>query len=110
MKFVTSITATVVLLLLLAWLPFFGPLVAGLVGGWIGGSLFAGIGILLTISFGTAAVVAGGSSLVTGMPWVGAALGTASLLLIITHLGPLVIGIVVGVIFRMAFARRRRVS
>lgn len=110
MKFISTLTTTTAALVLLAWLPGAGPFFAGLLGGWIAGSFLTGVAVLLTVTIGTAAVIAGGGSIFTGAPWFGAMLGTASLVLIVLHVGPLVVGMLVGVVVRKASLRRRRAS
>ena len=85
-----------VLSLLLCWLPFFGPLIAGFVGGKKSG----GVGPAITAVF-LPAVVLGivffilGTA--TGIPLLGIVTGgTVFLLLAAAAVGPLLIGAVIG--------------
>ena len=85
-----------VISLLLFWLPFFGPLIAGVVGGMKAG----GVGNALLAVFLPGLLLAGvlfffGSAL-TGMPLIGAIAGMGAFVLIIAGIGPLLLGAIVG--------------
>ncbi len=82
--------------LLLFWLPFFGPLIAGFVGGKKAGTVGSAIlavflpAILLGIFlffFGTA---------LSGIPGLGLIAGMGGFVLALTGIGPLLIGAIIG--------------
>lgn len=82
--------------ILLFWLPGFGPLIAGFVGGKkSGGVLNAIIAVILP------AVVLGiclflFTSLLTGAPIIGFVAGAGSSILVLSNVGPLLIGAIIG--------------
>lgn len=82
--------------LLLFWLPAFGSLIAGIVGGKQAGGVMAGImaallpGILLAIALFFA------GTMLTTLPVIGAVLGGGGLLLYIIYVPPLLIGALIG--------------
>jgi len=82
--------------LLLCWLPFFGPLIAGFVGGKKAGSVGSAIGavFLPALVLGLFLFVLGTA---TGLPLVGAVTGaTAFLAVAVAAVGPLLVGAIVG--------------
>ncbi|MBN2179222.1 MAG: hypothetical protein JW743_07305 [Deltaproteobacteria bacterium] len=85
-----------VISLLLFWLPFIGPLVAGIVGGkksgGIGNALLAVF--LPAIVFGILLFFVATS--LTGLPIIGAIAGAGGLILALAHIGPLLIGAIIG--------------
>lgn len=82
--------------ILLFWLPGFGPLIAGIVGGKkSGGVANAIIAVILP------AAVLGiflflFTSLLTGAPVIGFVAGAGSFILVISNVGPLLIGAIIG--------------
>ena len=82
--------------ILLFWLPGFGPLIAGIVGGTkSGGIVNAIIAVLLP------ATVLGiflflFTSVLTGAPIIGVVAGAGSFILVISNVGPLLIGAIIG--------------
>ena len=82
--------------ILLFWLPAFGPLIAGIVGGKIAGGVGSGMmaalfpGILLAV-----ALFVGGTVL-TALPVVGAMIAGGGLLLYVFYIPPLLIGALIG--------------
>lgn len=82
--------------ILLFWLPGFGPLIAGVVGGKkSGGVVNAIIAVILP------AAVLGiflflFTSLLTGAPIIGFVAGAGSFILVISNVGPLLIGAIIG--------------
>jgi len=82
--------------ILLFWLPGFGPLIAGIVGGKkSGGIVNAIIAVLLP------ATVLGiflflFTSVLTGAPIIGFVAGAGSFILVISNVGPLLIGAIIG--------------
>ena len=85
-----------ILSLLLFWLPAFGSLVAGIVGGKVAGGDGSGIlaallpGILLAVG-----LLVGGTML-TALPVVGAVIAGGGLLLYLFYIPPLLIGALIG--------------
>ncbi len=82
--------------ILLFWLPGIGPLIAGIVGGKkAGGLLNAIIAVFLP------AIVLGVflflfTSVLTGAPVIGFVAGAGSFVLVISNVGPLLIGAIIG--------------
>lgn len=85
-----------VLSLLLFWLPLFGPLLAGFVGGRTAGSASRGLQAalipvlvlcLILFVFGTA---------LTGLPIIGAIFGLGTFIIIVIQGLPLIIGALIG--------------
>lgn len=85
-----------VLSLLLFWLPLIGPLLAGLVGGKKSG----GVGAALAAVFLPGIILAGllfvFSSVLTGLPVIGVVAGAGVFILIMSGVGPLLLGAVIG--------------
>ncbi len=85
-----------VISLLLFWLPFFGPLIAGFVGGKKAGGVGSAIGavFLPAIVLGVLLLVLGTAS---GLPIVGALTGATAFLVVgIAAVGPLLVGAIIG--------------
>ena len=85
-----------VISLLLFWLPFFGPLIAGFVGGKKAGGVGSAIGavFLPALILGVFLFVLG---TVSGLPVVGAVTGaTAFLVVALGAVGPLLVGAIIG--------------
>jgi len=82
--------------ILLFWLPLLGPLIAGFVGGRKAGGL--GNAILAVflpgLMFGIALFFLG--SLFTGFPLFGFIAGAGGFVLVIAHVGPLLLGAILG--------------
>ncbi|HUL70707.1 MAG TPA: hypothetical protein VLT17_10800 [Gemmatimonadales bacterium] len=82
--------------LLLFWLPFLGPLIAGYVGGKKAGSVGSALiavflpGLLFGIMFFLLATV------LTGIPLLGIIAGFGGAVLALGHVGPLVLGAIIG--------------
>jgi len=90
-------TWMVVLSILLFWLPFIGPLIAGFVGGRKAG----GVGNALVAAALPAialAVVVFLLATLTGAPVVGALAGVGLFLAIVLHGGPLFLGALLGAV------------
>ena len=85
-----------ILSILLFWMPLIGPLVAGFVGGRKAGSLGnAVIAVFLPgLVFGIALFFL--ASLLTGFPPLGLIAGAGGFVLVAAHVGPLLLGAVVG--------------
>jgi len=82
--------------LLLFWLPILGPLIAGIAGGrkagGVGGAFLAVIlpGLILG---GLMFVLA---STISGLPLIGALAGAGAFMLSLAHVGPLLLGAIIG--------------
>jgi hypothetical protein len=85
-----------VLSILLFWLPIIGPLIAGFVGGRKAGSVGNAIlaVILPGIVFGVLLFFLG--TLMTGIPLLGFVAGAGGIALAFAHVGPLLIGAIIG--------------
>jgi hypothetical protein len=85
-----------VLSILLFWLPVIGPLIAGFVGGRKAGSVGDAIlaVILPGIVFGALLFFFG--TLMTGVPLLGFIAGAGAIALVFAHVGPLLIGAILG--------------
>jgi hypothetical protein len=82
--------------LLLIWLPFFGPLIAGFVGGKKAGGVGSAIGavFLPALVLGVFLFVLGTAA---GLPLVGAVTGaTAFLFVAVAAIGPMLLGAILG--------------
>ena len=85
-----------VMSILLFWLPVVGPFLAGLVGGKKSGSVGNAIaavflpGVLFAVLLFTLATS------LTGMPLLGAVAGMGGLALSMAHVGPLLLGAIIG--------------
>src|SRR5581483_4118757 len=87
-----------VLSILLFWLPLIGPLIAGFVGGRKAGSLGNAILAVLLPGVVFGAILFFLASVLTGMPLFGFLAGAGGLVVALAHVGPLLIGAVVGAI------------
>jgi hypothetical protein len=87
-----------VLSLFLFWLPIFGALIAGFVGGRKAGNLGDAIlaVILPGIVFGVVLFLI--ASVLTGLPMVGFFAGAGGVVLAFAHIGPLLIGAILGAV------------
>ncbi len=87
-----------VLSLLLFWVPVVGPLIAGFVGGRKAGSLGNSIiaVFLPAILFGVAFFVF--ATMLTGIPLFGFLAGAGGVAIAMIHVGPLLLGAVLGAI------------
>jgi hypothetical protein len=85
-----------VLSLLLFWLPVAGPLIAGFVGGRKAGTLASAVlaVFLPAILFGGALFFLG--SVLTGVPLLGLVAGAGGAILALAHVGPLLLGAILG--------------
>jgi hypothetical protein len=87
-----------VLSVLLFWLPILGPLIAGFVGGrkagGVGNAILAVI--LPALVFGVVLFLL--ASILTGLPIFGFIAGAGGAVLALAHIGPLLVGAIVGAI------------
>lgn len=84
------------ILVLLFWLPLFGPLLAGAVGGKKSGGVGSAICAVFLPCLLSAGFLFLFSTALTGLPLFGFLLGAGSLLLLLANLGPLLVGAIVG--------------
>ena len=85
-----------VISLLLFWLPFVGPLIAGVVGGKSAGGVGSAILAVLLPCIVFGALLFFVASSLTGIPFVGAVAGAGGLVLALAHVGPLLLGAIIG--------------
>jgi len=81
---------------LLFWLPVVGPLIAGLVGGKKSGGVGRAIAAVFLpgIIFGILLFFL--SAFLSGLPLIGVIAGAGGLILALAHVGPLLIGAIIG--------------
>ena len=86
----------IVVSLLLFWLPIVGPLIAGIAGGKRAGSIGGGLlAVLLPgLVFGTILFVLASS--LSAVPWLGVIAGLGGFILSLVHVGPLLLGAIIG--------------
>ena len=85
--------------LLLFWLPVIGPVIAGLVGGKKSGGVGNAIAAVFVpgIIFGILLFLLATS--LTGIPILGAVAGAGGFILALLHIGPLLLGAIIGGLF-----------
>ena len=85
-----------ILSLLLFWAPLVGPLIAGLVGGKKAGGVGNAISAVFIpgLFFGVVLFFIAGS--LTGLPLIGAIAGAGGFLISLVHIGPLLLGAIIG--------------
>jgi len=85
-----------VISILLFWLPVAGPLIAGVVGGKKAGGVGPAIlaALLPAIVVGIALFVF--ATVLTGIPLLGAVAGAGGFALVAAHVGPLLVGAIIG--------------
>lgn len=85
--------------ILLFWLPILGPLIAGLVGGkksgGVGNAILAAIFPAIILGL----LVSSLTGVLSGLPLIGLVAGASVVVLTITHIGPLLIGAIIGGLF-----------
>src|SRR5262249_8857093 len=95
-----SITAGMFLMFLISvllfWLPFVGPFLAGLVGGKKAGGVGNAIAAVFLPGIILAVALLFLATSLTGLPLVGAVAGTGGLILSLAHVGPLLLGAIIG--------------
>jgi hypothetical protein len=85
-----------VISVLLFWLPVVGPLIAGVVGGKKAGGVGPGIVAALLPAIVTGGVLFFAGTLLTGLPIVGFLAGAGGFVLVVAHVGPLLVGAIIG--------------
>ena len=81
---------------LLFWAPVIGPLIAGVVGGKSAGGVSSAIVAVLLpcVVFGALLFFAAAS--LTGLPLIGWVAGAGGIVLALAHIGPLLLGAIIG--------------
>ena len=82
--------------ILLFWLPGFGPFIAGIVGGKKAGGLLNSIIAVFLPAIALGIFLFLFASLLTGAPVIGFVAGAGSFVLVISNVGPLLIGAIIG--------------
>ena len=85
-----------VISVLLFWLPVAGPLIAGFVGGKKAGGVGAAIAAALLPAIVAAVFLFLSGTLLTGVPLVRVLAGAGGFVLVAAHVGPLIVGAIVG--------------
>jgi hypothetical protein len=85
---------------LLFWLPFVGPLLAGIVGGKKAGGVGAGIIAALLPALVVGLLLFFLATVLTGLPLIGAIAGAGGFALTAAHVGPLLLGAILGGLLR----------
>jgi hypothetical protein len=85
-----------VISVVLFWLPVAGPPIAGFVGGKKAGRVGAAIAAALLPAIVAAIVLFLSGTLLTGVPLVGDLAGAGAFVLVVAHVGPLIVGAIVG--------------
>ncbi|MEM7407547.1 MAG: hypothetical protein AAF458_19805 [Pseudomonadota bacterium] len=93
---VAAIIWMFVISLLLFWAPVVGPLVAGAVGGKAAGGVGSAILAVLLPCIVFGALLFFVASSLTGIPLIGAVAGAGGLVLALAHVGPLLLGAIIG--------------
>lgn len=81
---------------LLFWLPVLGPLIAGVVGGTKAGGVGSAIIAVFLPAIALGILLSVLASSLSGLPLVGAIAGAGGTILAIAHVGPLLIGAIIG--------------
>ena len=84
------------ILVLLFWLPLFGPLLAGAVGGKKAGGVGSAICAVFLPCVLLAAFLFLYSTALTGLPLFGFMVGAGSFVVLVGNIGPLLVGAIVG--------------
>ena len=82
--------------LLLFWLPVVGPLLAGIVGGRKAGGVGNAILAVFLPIIVTGVVLTVFGSALTGIPLLGAVIGLGVSAVLLLHVGPLLLGAIIG--------------
>jgi len=95
----SAIIWMILISILLFWLPILGPFIAGLVGGKKAGGVGSAIAavILPAVIFG--ALLFFLTTTISGLPLIGAIAGAGGAFLALAHVGPLLVGAIVGGLF-----------
>jgi len=83
---------------LLFWLPFIGPLIAGFVGGKKSGGLGNSIIAVFVPAIIMAVLLFTFATTLTGAPLIGFIAGSGGFVLVVSNVGPLLLGAIIGAI------------
>jgi len=93
---VGAILIMFVLSILLSWIPVLGPVIAGIFGGRAAGNVISAlVAVFLPAIVLGVALFALASSL-SGLPVIGAIAGAGGVVLALSHVGPLLVGAIIG--------------
>jgi hypothetical protein len=93
---VSGIFVMLILSVLLFWAPVLGPIVAGFAGGSKAGGIGAGIMAAILPGIGVGVVLFLLTSTLAGLPIIGAIAGMGGAILALAHVGPMLLGAIVG--------------
>lgn len=93
---VSGIIWMFIISLLLFWLPVLGPLIAGIVGGKKSGGVGSAIAAALLPGIVFGVILFAIATNLTGLPVIGAVAGAGGLVLSLVHIGPLLVGAIIG--------------
>ena len=82
--------------ILLFWLPFVGPLIAGIVGGKKAGNVENALMAVFLPAVVLGILLFAFASTLTGAPMIGFVAGTGGFILVISNVGPLLLGAIIG--------------
>ena len=82
--------------ILLFWLPGIGPFIAGIVGGKKAGGILNAIIAVFLPAIALGAFLFLFTSMLTGAPVIGFVAGAGSFVLVISNVGPLLLGAIIG--------------
>ena len=82
--------------ILLFWLPFVGPLIAGIVGGKKAGNVENAVIAVFLPGIVLGILLFAFTSALTSAPIIGFVAGTGSFILVISNVGPLLLGAIIG--------------
>jgi len=85
---------------LLFWLPFIGPLIAGFVGGKKAGGLGNAIIAVFVPAIIMAVLLFTFATTLTGAPLIGFIAGSGGFVLVVSNVGPLLLGAIIGAIIK----------
>ena len=85
-----------VISLLLFWVPFVGPLLAGVVGGRKAGGVGRAILAALVPAFITAVLLFVLATSLTAMPLIGVVAASGGFILVVAEVGPMILGAILG--------------
>ena len=85
-----------VISVLLFWLPVAGPLIAGFVGGKKAGGVGAAIVAALLPAIVTGILMFAFGTVLTGVPLIGMLAGAGGFVLVVSHVGLLLVGAIIG--------------
>lgn len=82
--------------ILLFWLPLFGPLIAGIIGGKKAGGVISAITAVFLPAIILGAVAFAFTAIASGLPMIGMVAGLGGLSLAMFNVGPLLLGAIIG--------------